>query len=57
MKAIKAFTKIFEASQRSMKIIIQLIFSLHPESGGEGLANFGRKSSKPKGDILDNQCC
>ena len=39
MKAFKAFMKPFEAPQRSLKIKINLIFSLHLESGREGLTN------------------
>ena len=37
MKAFQAFTKPFEAPQRSLIIKIKVIFSFRPESGLEGL--------------------
>ena len=37
MKALKAFIKPFEAPQRSTKIKFNLIFSLRPGLGREGL--------------------
>ena len=41
-KAFKAFIKPFEATQRSMKIKINLIFSLRPGLGWEGLKALGQ---------------
>ena len=40
MKAFKAFIKPFEAPQRSVKIKLNLIFSLRLGLGGEGLRTF-----------------
>ena len=51
MKAFKAFTKLFETPQRSVKIKIQLIFSLRPGLGREGLII----TSMPLFKLLVNQ--
>ena len=42
MTAFKAFIKPLEAPQRSVKIKFNLIFSLRPGLGREGLSKFER---------------
>ena len=40
MKVFKALIKSFEAPQRNVKIKLNLIFSLHPGLGREGLIHY-----------------